>query len=160
MKTLKRFADCEHSVFVSYAHADNEITGNWIGDFATRLNRELAAELSSAPGLTRPIPSIHLSELNGPVSGELSEQLAARVAASFAMVIVVGELYTQSAWCLKELQSFVDTFGPEGLDARLYVIALSEPAIGALRGARRAARFSKPIGLQRPADGREPLQKG
>ena len=129
MTSLKRFADCEHSVFVSYAHADNLREGNWIGDFANQLERELGAELARVPGLKGGVPPVHLSEYNGPVSGELSAQLAARIAASFAMVIVVDRQYCESEWCLKELQIFVELFGKEGLDARLYVLALSEPAI-------------------------------
>lgn len=133
MTSLKRFADCQHSVFVSYAHADNLLSGNWIGDFATQLERELGAELARVPGLKGRLPPVHLSEFNGPLSGELSQQLSDRIAASFAMVIVVDRRYCESDWCLKELQRFVELFGAEGLDSRLYVLALSEPAIQTLK---------------------------
>src|SRR6266568_7587484 len=126
---ITRFADCESSVFISYSHADNEVYGNWIEDFAGELKRDLAAELSRLKTTRSVLPPVHLSHLNGPTAGDLAPELKSRVARSFAMVIVVGRHYVSSEWCLNELRYFHDTFGDAGLDRRLFIIALAEEPI-------------------------------
>lgn len=130
---LVRFAQADHTVFVSYAHADNELCGNWVGDFANELQQQLTAALARdlgrlPEGRSREI-SVHLSEQNGPVSGDLLNELRSRVGSSFAMVIVVHDSYLDSPWCLKELELFHQAFGAQGLDQRLYVLALSAASI-------------------------------
>ena len=75
------------------------------------------------------VPRMHLSGDNGPVAGVLGEELQQRVAASFAMIIVVHEDCAQSGWCFKELAYFEALFGEQGLHERLYIVALSEAAI-------------------------------
>lgn len=126
MASLVRFRDCDHSVFVSYAHADNEIYANWVADFASELTKDLAAELARVPTGRAVLPPVHLSEDNGPLAGELSDQLKARVARSFAVVVVVGRHYVDSAWCGQELRYFQQAFGAEGLNGRLYIVALAQ----------------------------------
>jgi len=126
---ITRFADCESSVFISYSHADDQVYGNWITDFAGELKRDLAAELSRLKTSRAVLPPVHLSRLNGPTAGDLAPELKSRVARSFAMVIVVGRHYVGSEWCLNELRYFRDTFGDEGLDRRLFIIALGEEPI-------------------------------
>lgn len=125
MPSLPRFLDCEHSVFISYAHADNELNGNWVTDFANEFSEDLKAELSRQK-LGKPLPPVHLSEFNGPVAGDLGPQLSGRVARAFAMVVVVDRFYASSEWCLRELQYFKQHFGREGLAHRLYLVALAE----------------------------------
>ncbi|MDT7835699.1 TIR domain-containing protein [Aquabacterium sp. OR-4] len=129
MSPLVRFRDCDHSVFVSYAHADNEVYGNWVSDFASELTKDLAAELARVPTGRAVLPPVHLSEDNGPLAGELSEQLKARVARSFAVVVVVGRHYVDSAWCGQELAYFQQAFGNAGLNGRLYIVALAQEPI-------------------------------
>ena len=46
MADLKRFADCENSVFISYAHADDELNNGWISHFAAELKRDLEPALA------------------------------------------------------------------------------------------------------------------
>ena len=116
--------DFEYSAFISYAHADDEAWYGWVSCFRSELERGLRALLR---GLD--IPRMHLSGDNGPVAGVLGEELQQRVAASFAMIIVVHENYAQSNWCLKELAYFKALFGDQGLRERLYIVALSEPAM-------------------------------
>lgn len=125
MTALPRFLDCAHSLFISYAHADNELNGNWVTDFANEFSDDLAAELSRLK-LAKPLPPVHLSEFNGPVAGDLGPQLAARVAGAFAMVVVVDRFYASSEWCLRELQYFRQQFGRDGLAQRLYLVALAD----------------------------------
>jgi hypothetical protein len=121
MPPLKEF---EYSAFISYAHADDEAWYGWVSCFRNELERGLRALLRG-----QDVPRMHLSGDNGPVAGVLGEELQQRVAASFAMIIVVHENYAQSSWCLKELAYFKALFGDRGLRERLYIVALSEAAI-------------------------------
>ena len=132
MPSLVRFSTCESSVFVSYAHADDELNNRWISNFVVELQRDLEAALARE-NIGRPqMPGIHLSAYNGPVSGDLAQSLQARVAQSFAMVIVVDEKYATSEWCGHELRYFADAFGGAGLDQRLYIVALRRPPMQAV----------------------------
>ena len=121
MKPLK---DCEYTAFISYAHADDEAWYGWVTCFRNELERGLQALLRGVR-----LPRLHLSAENGPVAGVLSEELQKRVAASYAMIIVVHENYAQSSWCLKELEYFKTLFGDDGFRERLYIVALSEAAM-------------------------------
>lgn len=121
MKPLK---DCEYTAFISYAHADDDAWYGWVTCFRNELERGLRALLRGVP-----LPRLHLSEDNGPVAGVLSEQLKQRVESSFAMIIVVHDNYAHSSWCLKELEYFRALWGDAGLHERLYILALSEPAM-------------------------------
>lgn len=121
MKPLK---DCEYTAFISYAHADDDAWYGWVTCFRNELERGLRALLR---GLA--LPRLHLSDDNGPVAGVLSEELKRRVEASFAMIIVVHDNYARSSWCLKELEYFRALWGEAGLRERLYILALSEPAM-------------------------------
>ncbi len=128
MKPLK---DCEYTAFISYAHADDVFCFGWITHFRKELERGLGAALRGIK-----LPPMHLSGENGPVAGALSDELKERVAASFAMIIVVHNNYAQSDWCLRELEYFKSLFGEPGLKDRLYIVALSESAIGSVTGGR------------------------
>jgi hypothetical protein len=116
--------DFDYSAFISYAHADDEAWYGWVSCFRAELERGLRALLRG-----QSVPRMHLSGDNGPIAGLLGDELQQRVAASFAMIIVVHENYAQSAWCLKELAYFKALFGEQGLRERLYIVALSEPSI-------------------------------
>jgi len=126
MKTIK---DCEFTAFISYAHADDEAWFNWVTQFRNELERSLAALLRGVR-----LPRMHLSGENGPVAGALSDELKKRVAASFAMIIVVHDNYAQSTWCLRELEYFKTLFGEQGFRDRLYIVALSENAMLGVSG--------------------------
>jgi TIR domain len=124
---MKPFKQCKYSAFISYAHADDEGRGGWISAFTSELERALRNRVGRSIGM--PVPGMHLSGKNGPVSGRLSAELLERIADSFAMIIVVHDNYVHSDWCLHELAYFKTLFGDEGFLERLYVVALSEPAI-------------------------------
>jgi TIR domain len=123
-KPLPALNQCEYAAFVSYAHADDELAFGWVSQFRTELERGLRALLRGIP-----VPRLHLSAENGPIAGALGAELSARIERSFAMIIVVHLNYAASAWCLKELEAFRSLFGEAGLKQRLYVLALSEPAM-------------------------------
>lgn len=121
MKSLK---DSEYTAFISYAHADDTANFGWVSHFC----RELHHVLPAVARLSR-LPPLHQSGLNGPVAGVLSDELKANVAASFAMIIVVGDGYVGSEWCLRELEYFRELFGERGFRQRLFIVAMSESAV-------------------------------
>jgi hypothetical protein len=121
---IPTLADCRYTAFISYAHADDVAWFDWVTLFRKELERGLAATLR---GVT--LPPVHLSGDNGPVAGVLGPELRERIDTSFAMVIVVHDNYVQSEWCLKELEYFRERFGEAGCRERLYIVALSEPAV-------------------------------
>lgn len=124
MKSLK---DSEYTAFISYAHADDTASLDWVSHFCRELHRVLPA-VARIPRL----PPLHQSGLNGPVAGVLSDELKANVAASFAMLIVIGDNYVHSPWCMRELAYFRELFGERGFRERLFMVAMSEPAALAL----------------------------
>jgi TIR domain len=126
---MKSINDCEFTAFVSYAHADDDYCMGWITQFRDELDRGLRSALRGVS-----LPPLHMSGENGPVAGILSEELIKRIDASFAMVIVVADNYVQSSWCLKELAYFKTLFGEQGFRERLYIVALSEPAMLKISG--------------------------
>lgn len=121
---MKPLSECEFSAFISYAHADDVAWFNWVSDFRTELERGLGARLRGVR-----LPRMHMSGEDGPVGGVLGEELKERIADSYAMIIVVHDNYAQSGWCLKELEYFQALFGEQGFRDRLYIVALSEPAM-------------------------------
>ena len=76
-----------------------------------------------------PVPKVHLSGKNGPVAGDLGDELRGRIADSFAMILVVHDNYAESGWCQQELAYFKSLFGDEGFRERLYIFALSQSAM-------------------------------
>ncbi len=123
MPSLPKYQDCEYSLFISYAHADNKSNNQWVTCLRNAIwNRmsKLNRTLGGSPTI------IHMSEENGPSAGHLSVELKKRVEKSFAMLLVVGEDYVNSDWCEKELQLFAETFGAEGFASRLYVVVMTQ----------------------------------
>lgn len=121
---LKPLSECEFTAFISYAHADDVYSLDWISQFCTEFERQLRSGMRSTP-----LPGMHLSARDGPVRGFLGDELKQRIAASYAMIIVVHDNYVLSDWCREELVNFKALFGEEGFRERLYVVALSKKAI-------------------------------
>lgn len=121
------FASYRYSAFISYATADDEAWNSWVSLFTDELNLTLAPRVRGVK-----VPQAHLSGDKPLVSGRLSEKLCANVDDSFAMFLVVHDNYLASSWCLQELEYFKALVGDDGFRERLYVIAMSEPAINEL----------------------------
>lgn len=124
MRALK---DCRYSAFISYAQADDQATDGWISQFSELLRVRLQNRLGRI-GVNQ-LQDMHLSGRDGPVMGSLPDALLSNVADSYAMIIVVFNAYAKSDWCLQELEHFRKSFGAEGLQQRLYVVALSKSAM-------------------------------
>lgn len=121
---INSLADSRYTAFISYAHADDVSCHHWVSFFAEELQRGLEAVMRGVN-----LPPVHLSGDNGPVAGVLGPELRERIDRSFAFVIVVHDNYVVSDWCRQELEYFCQRFGEEGCRERLYVLALSEPAV-------------------------------
>jgi len=119
----------DYSAFISYAHADDVRCHQWVSFFATELQRGLEAVMRGVQ-----LPPVHKSGDNGPVAGALGPELRDRIDKSFAMVLVVHDNYVLSEWCRAELEYFCQRFGEEGCRERLYIVALSEPAVQKVAG--------------------------
>lgn len=123
--SLPWFRDCEYSAFISYAHSDDIAWNKWVSSFARELDLTLPHRLRGIP-----VPKVHQSGgHNGPLNGDLDEQLVQRIAGSFVMVLVVHDNYVESGWCARELVHFKRLFGDEGLQQRLYIVELSQAAM-------------------------------
>ena len=121
------FSKCEYSAFLSYAQDDDNAWRCWVTNFSKEFDLALRSRVLGVK-----LPSSHLSARNGPIHGALGDGLRDRIAASFAMVLFVHDGYVASPWCLQEVQYFKELFGNEGFRERLYIVAMSKPAIEAL----------------------------
>lgn len=121
---LPKYSECEYSLFISYAHADDEANNWWV----SALKEAIWSRLKN---LRREITKLelHFSGENGPSVGYLSDELKERVRRSFGMLLVIGEKYVTSGWCEEELKFFAEVFGPEGAQKRLFVAVMSESAL-------------------------------
>ncbi len=128
MKT--KYADCTYGAFISYAHADDRSNFSWISHFRKELQSKLSGDLARTPGGAKPF---HLSQDNGPIRGDLGDELRSRVEESFALIVIAGHNYLDSEWCLKELQYFNARFGGEGLKQRLYILALRDDVVSRVK---------------------------
>lgn len=91
-----------YDVFISYAHADNEIPLNasidtgWIG--------VLAANLNTGPNVLKKRIFIDYQLKPG---DEFSDTLISKVKSSTLLVIFLSQNYAKSDWCGKELAHFI-----------------------------------------------------
>lgn len=145
---MKSLNECRYSAFVSYAHADDQATDGWISQFSELLRMRLQNRLGRIG--VKQLQDMHLSGRNGPVMGSLPDALLRNVADSYAMIIVVFNAYTKSDWCLQELEYFRKSFGADGLQRRLYVVALSKSAMDEIVARPDWARLTLPNQLWIP----------
>ena len=125
----RSFKDCQYSAFISYAHADDTGWNDWVSCFNRELEMTLPARLRGVA-----VPKTHLSGKNGPICGDLEDELRGRIAASFVMILVVHDNYADSGWCQHELGYFKSLFGDDGFRERLYIVAMSKSAIEQVMG--------------------------
>lgn len=157
---MKSLNECRYSAFISYAHADDLASDRWISQFSELLRMRLQNRLGRIG--VKQLQEMHLSGRNGPVLGSLPEALLHNVADSYAMIIVVFNAYTKSDWCLQELEYFRKAFGTQGLQQRLYVVALSKSAMDEIIARPDWGRLTLPdqlwIPFYRDEDADEPVR--
>lgn len=119
--SLPKYSECEYSLFISFAHRDDTGNNNWVKSLKDAIYQRLDYLGHDIPKL-----EIHFSAENGPDGGHLGFELEDRVKKSFAMLLVVGQMYINSKWCEKELELFSKIFGSEGSRNRLHIVAMSE----------------------------------
>lgn len=120
--------ECKYSAFVSYANDDNTAWYRWISKFTRELEQVLGGRAR-----VKNVPPPFFGDDTPAVAGRLSTTLETALAASFSMIIVVHDNYAQSDWCLKELEYFRSRFGDGGFLERLYIVAMSESAMQAVK---------------------------
>jgi hypothetical protein len=103
---------CEHDVFVSYAHIDNE-RGGWV----TKLVKELEIRLAEQLG-GHPRPSVWIDHQ---ISGnEGLQQTFEAIQRAATLLLIHSPSYLKSKWCRDELLSFVATRNAQG--NRVFVV--------------------------------------
>jgi hypothetical protein len=117
----KKYSECVYSAFISYAHADDAANYKWISHFRRELQQKLNGDLARTSGGAKPS---HLSQENGPIKGGLADELLRRIEHSFALIVIAGDNYSGSEWCVEELEFFKQLFGELGLRQRLYMLAI------------------------------------
>ncbi|PZN70805.1 MAG: hypothetical protein DM484_27825 [Candidatus Methylumidiphilus alinenensis] len=127
--SLPKYKDCEYSLFISYAHDDDDSQNNWVTNLGNAIQKRLKGADTGNSN-----KGIYFSKKNGAASGNLDDALREGVRKSFAMLLVVGKQYLGSGWCQKELEYFYEYFGKEGFNSRLYIVAMSEEAITTAKG--------------------------
>ncbi len=132
LAAARTYSACRYSAFLSHAHSDNLAWDGWIENF----NYELNINLQSRVGGIR-VPRAFCSSREGLVAGWLDDELRDAVAASFAMILFVHDNYCESDWCLRELEFFGSLFDDEAFRKRLYIVAMSQPAMEQLQGSQR-----------------------
>lgn len=113
------------SVFFSFTQHDNAGQFDWIEGFTGSFQRTLSARLNGK--LKLQVDSYVEKPL---VQGDLDAELAKKIKSASAMVIFVHDKYLESEDCANELRMFQDSFGVAGLNSRLFVVAMSEDAMG------------------------------
>ena len=124
-KQLPKYADCENSLFISYANSDNEGNG-WVKYLSDAIETKLTAKLKSASIKTKKIVFHGSAQL---AAGSLPLELRKEINESFAMMLVVGEHYAQSDTCKNELDYFIKFWGRDGLTSRFFIVAMTEAAV-------------------------------
>ena len=121
---LPRLEACEHSVYISHSPADDSVWFDWASHFGRELERGLSARLRGVR-----LPPVRMA--GGPFAPgvPIDEQLRQGLERCFALVVLVHDHYLQSEWCLREVQQFHALYGEAGLRERLYVVAMSAPAM-------------------------------
>jgi len=122
IQSLIRYNDesCEYSLFISYAHLDDKSNNYWI----TSVKDAFFERMGQLPNGI-PKKQIHFSGEDPLISGTLGTGLENRLARSFAMLLVVGKKYLESAYCEQELKLFKMCF-PNGHKSRLFIAVMGE----------------------------------
>jgi hypothetical protein len=102
MSAVPRFA---HDVFVSYAHADNQLVAGAKIGFVSQLVADLRTEVGRKVGVSLDMWWDHY-KLPGNVS--VTPEIVRAAGDCAAIIVVVSPAYLRSEWCKDELRVFFD----------------------------------------------------
>ena len=120
------FASYRYSAFISYASDDDAAWNSFVSCFTDELNLALGSRLHMS------LPQAHLSGDDPLTTGSISDELRKNIEDSFVMFVFVHDSYLLSGYCRQELEHFASLYGAQGFRDRLYLIAMSEPAMNTL----------------------------
>jgi hypothetical protein len=120
------FASYRYSAFISYASDDDAAWNSFVSCFTDELNLALGSRLHMS------LPQAHLSGDDPLTTGSISDELRKNIEDSFVMFVFVHDSYLLSGYCRQELEHFASLYGAQGFRDRLYLIAMSEPAMNQL----------------------------
>ncbi len=109
--------DCNHDVFVSYAHLDNQGESAWVSTLVQRLQIETQQRLGS-----KELRIWQDDELNG--NHPLTPAVMQAIQGAATLLIVMSPGYLESEWCAKERNAFL-TFAQDCVSTgRVFMVQL------------------------------------
>jgi hypothetical protein len=106
-------------VFVSYAHADDEVPigadRGWVTTLVGELSKILRRTLGSAGARIWMDHQLAASE-------HIDEVLLRSVRSSRTLLLVMSPAYQRSAWCMRELGNFIDASAADGPDNGIFIV--------------------------------------
>jgi hypothetical protein len=123
--------DYAHDLFISYSHGDFDSTGTSpLKEWSAQFVKELIYELKWNEDFRN--LGVFLDQQHRPGSGvdpteSLSELITREIRRSALLVILLCKPYLKSAWCKKELDSWLSHFGPQAVrnERRLIPVRLA-----------------------------------
>jgi hypothetical protein len=147
---------CEHDVFVSYAHLDNEPMAasecGWVDALAERLQIEVSQRLG-----TRDFKLWIDHHLDG--NHPITPEILTAIRQSATLLVVMSPSYLNSLWCRRERTAFLELIKDRAGSGRVFVVFAREvprkdvpPEFGDLEGFRfwiqdEEARADRPLGV-------------
>jgi hypothetical protein len=109
-------SDCEHDIFVSYAHSDS------LNDWSKRLVDDARKFVATGLGM-RQAKDVDLW-MDYKISGNapLTRQLRDKVEKSGVLLVLMSEWYLESSWCRDEVEWFFDAVRQKRSDRPVFVV--------------------------------------
>lgn len=122
---------CEHDVFVSYAHVDDEIRPGedrpWVRNFVDGLETSLAAKLGRRENL-----SIWADKSLGG-DKKITPEIQNALRDTATLIVILSPGYIKSEWCQREKDTFLslikERYGSPS-ESRVFVVAIDEVGEG------------------------------
>ncbi|MFA7239222.1 MAG: TIR domain-containing protein [Sulfuricellaceae bacterium] len=108
-------------VFISYAHADNPVfdegTSGWVSGFVDKLQKAIAMKYGGRE--VRCWMDFRLEPQRA-----VDEELRRRIVESKCIVAFMSPCYLNSAWCRKEMETFVELVGDGKANNRVFLVEI------------------------------------
>jgi hypothetical protein len=91
---------CDHDVFVSYAHLDNQGESSWVSNLVRHLETETQQRLGA-----KELRIWRDDRLNG--NEPLTADIMQAIRGSATLLIVMSPAYLESEWCARERNAFL-----------------------------------------------------